>query len=99
MPMFLVWFLVVRGAPVTLYRTELNRTERWPFVLHVSTALPLVRAITQRGVETGHMSTNTATALVGAGLLSVLICLPIATTLRWEISSPDRLSSTPVKGG
>ncbi len=37
-PIFLVLFLVVRGAPVLLYRTDLGKAERLPFAL--SSAVP-----------------------------------------------------------
>jgi|SRR5271166_75142 len=80
-PIFLVLFLVVRGAPVFLYRNELPKEERWPLALYSATALPMVVAISSIGVRTGRMPTDIAAALVGAGLLSVLLFPTIATTL------------------
>lgn len=82
-PVFLALFLLIRGAPsLLIYRKELGRGERLPFVLYISTALPLVVAITDIGVQTGRMRTDNAAALVGAGMLSVLLFPLIALALR-----------------
>jgi Kef-type K+ transport system membrane component KefB len=53
-PIFLVLFLVVRGAPVFLYRKDLAKEQRWPFALYSATALPMVVAITDIGIRTAH---------------------------------------------
>jgi len=71
-PMFMALFLLVRGAPVILYRNDLAKDERLPFALYCGTALPLVVAITNIGVATAGMSVEIATAMVGAAVLSVL---------------------------
>jgi Kef-type K+ transport system membrane component KefB len=81
LPVFLTLFLVVRGAPVFLYRSDLAKAERWPFALYSATALPMVVAITSIGVRTGRMHSDIAAALVGAGLLSVLAFPTIAGAL------------------
>ena len=73
-PLFLVLFLLVRGAPaIFLYRKDLAKEERLPFALYCGTALPLVLAITNIGVKTAGMSVEIATAMVGAAALSVLL--------------------------
>ena len=77
-PIFLGLFLLVRGAPVWLYRKDLVPDERWPFALYSATALSMVVAITDIGVRTGRMRSEIAAALVGAGLLSVLLFPTIA---------------------
>jgi Kef-type K+ transport system membrane component KefB len=83
LPLFLALFLVVRGLPaLLLYRRELPRNERAALALFSATALPLVVAITHIGVDQGHMTTSTAAALVGAGVLSVLIFPAAALALR-----------------
>jgi Kef-type K+ transport system membrane component KefB len=83
LPLFLALFLVVRGLPaLLLYRRELPRNERAALALFSATELPLVVAITHIGVDQGHMTTSTATALVGAGVLSVLIFPAAALALR-----------------
>ena len=73
-PMFVALFLVVRGAPaLLLYRKELPVASVRAFALLQSAALPLVVVITGIGVETGQMRSDNAAALVGAGLLSVVL--------------------------
>ena len=72
-PVFLVLFLLVRGAPVVLYGRDLARTERLPFMLYSATALPLVLAITNIGVTSEGMRVEIASAMVGAAVLSVLL--------------------------
>ncbi|MFJ6485745.1 cation:proton antiporter [Streptomyces sp. NPDC091682] len=74
LPVFLVLFLVVRGLPIRLLAPrDLGRDERSALVLFGSTALPLVVAITTLGVEDGMMTSGEAAALVGAGMVSVLV--------------------------
>jgi Kef-type K+ transport system membrane component KefB len=80
-PIFLALFLLIRGAPVFLYRKDLPKEERWPFALYSATALPMVVAIAAIGVRTGHMHSNIAAALVGAALLSVLLFPTLAGAL------------------
>ena len=72
-PVFLLLFLIVRGVPVVLYRNDIDRNQRLPFMLYSATALPLVVAITNIGVRTGQLRSDMAASLVGAGLLSVLL--------------------------
>jgi hypothetical protein len=72
--LFFVLFLVVRGTPaLLLYRDVLNRGERYSLALLSSTQLPFVVAITALATSSGHMPASTATALVGAALLSPLV--------------------------
>lgn len=75
-PLFLALFLVVRGLPALLYRRDLPRHDVVALGLLQSAALPLVVVITSIGVATGRMQPDNAAALVGAGLLSVVV-LPI----------------------
>jgi Kef-type K+ transport system membrane component KefB len=72
-PLFLALFLLVRGVPVLLCRRDLPPGELMPMGLMSATALPLVVAIADIGVETRGLRTETAAALVGAGMLSVLL--------------------------
>jgi Kef-type K+ transport system membrane component KefB len=81
-PLYLLFFLIVRGAPTLLYRDELGKDELLPFALYSSTALPFVIALTELGVSTGRMRTDNAAALVGAGMLSVLLFPMTAMALR-----------------
>jgi hypothetical protein len=67
-------FLFIRGLPVLLlYRRDLPRSELPALALFSAAALPLLVAITQIGLETKTMRTEVAVALVGAGMLSVLL--------------------------
>jgi hypothetical protein len=52
------------------------------FALYAGTALPLVVAITEVGLATGRMQTDSAAALVGAAVFSVLIFPLVALALR-----------------
>jgi Kef-type K+ transport system membrane component KefB len=83
LPVFLALFLVVRGAPVwLLYRGVIAVQDRLPLALTSATALPLVVAITTIGLEEGRMRPENAAALVGAGMVSVLLFPLAALTLR-----------------
>ena len=86
-PVFLLLSFIVRGAPVFLYRHDMTRGERLPFILYSATALSLVIAITNIGVRTGRMTTDVAAALVGAGLVSVLLFPTMAEFLLSKANS------------
>jgi Kef-type K+ transport system membrane component KefB len=81
-PLFLALFLLVRGLPVCLYRRELGGRDRLALAFYSATALPVVVAITQLGVATGRMQPGIAAALVGAGMISLLLFPQIAMALR-----------------
>jgi Kef-type K+ transport system membrane component KefB len=82
-PLYLALFLVIRGVPVLLfYRRDLPRWDLAPLALLSATALPLVVAITQIGLDTHRMKSENAAALVGAAMLSVLIFPYVAFALR-----------------
>ena len=49
--------------------------------LLTATALPLLVALTQIGLSTGHMLPENAAALVGAGVLSVMVYPGLALAL------------------
>ncbi|MGW7308755.1 cation:proton antiporter [Streptomyces sp. NPDC054835] len=83
LPLFLVLFLVVRGGPVALLAPrDLARPDRGALVLYSSTALPLVVAITTIGVDDEALTAGEAAALVGAGMVSVLVFPLLALKLR-----------------
>ncbi|MFE3072382.1 cation:proton antiporter [Streptomyces sp. NPDC059247] len=85
LPVFLLLFLVVRGGPIWfLAPRDLGRKDRGGLVLYGSTALPLVVAITTIGVDDGAMTAGEAAALVGAGMLSVLLFPLLALKARAE---------------
>ena len=73
-PIFLGLLLVVRGLPAMfVYRGVLSRRERSALVFLQATALPLLVVITEIGLDTERMKPANAAALVGAGMLSVLL--------------------------
>jgi Kef-type K+ transport system membrane component KefB len=82
LPVFLVLFLLARGAPVlALYRSMVPSREIKPLALFTSTALPMVVAITSIGVQTGQLEKNLAAALVGAAMISVAVFPLVALSL------------------
>ena len=82
-PGFAVLFLLCRGLPAwILYRDELTREERLPLALFSAAGLPLIVAITEIGTDAGVMRAEEAVALVGAGMLSVLLFPLVALALR-----------------
>jgi Kef-type K+ transport system membrane component KefB len=81
-PVFLLLLLVVRCAPALLYRPDLVPRDRLVLALYSATTLPLVVVITHLGTAAGRMQPENAAALVGAGILSVLIFPLVALSLR-----------------
>ena len=87
-PLFLGLFLLVRGLPVLLYQRQLGGRDRLALAFYSATALPLVVAITEVGVSTEQMTPEIAAALVGAGMISLLVYPQIALALRPGVPSP-----------
>ena len=95
-PAFLVLFLVVRGAPVFLYRKDITKQERLPFALSVSVAsLSIIVVITEIGLRAQVMNPDIAAALVGAALLSVLLFPTIAGVILQRIALHHPSAGTP----
>ncbi|HEY1316857.1 MAG TPA: cation:proton antiporter [Gaiella sp.] len=83
LPLFLLLFLLVRGVPAfVLYVRLFDARDRTALAFYLATELPLVVAITTVAVETGHMRVSTASALVGAAMLSTLLFPLVAMRLR-----------------
>jgi Kef-type K+ transport system membrane component KefB len=79
---FLFLLLTVRGFPALfLYRHDLGLSQRLQMTLLTATALPLLVALAQIGLSTGHMLPENAAALVGAGVLSVVLFPGLAVAL------------------
>ncbi|HEX4163477.1 MAG TPA: cation:proton antiporter, partial [Acidimicrobiales bacterium] len=73
-PLFALLFLFTRGLPTyVVYRRALDRTRLTALSILSSTALPLVVVITTIGVDEHKMKPQNASALVAAGMLSVLV--------------------------
>ncbi|WP_173924237.1 cation:proton antiporter [Agromyces sp. Marseille-P2726] len=82
-PAFLLLLLVVRGIPSMLAAPpRSSRRDRVAIGLFGATGLPIIVAVTAIGVEHGDLSPGTAAALVGAGMLSVLIFPLVALAVR-----------------
>ena len=66
--------LVVRGLPSLLvYRRALSMTQRLQMMFITATSLPLLVALAEIGLRNGTMLPENAAALVGAGVLSVIV--------------------------
>ncbi|RXZ70465.1 cation:proton antiporter [Agromyces albus] len=83
LPIFLVLFLVVRGLPSMLAAPPgSSRRDLAATALFGATGLPIIVAVSAIGVDEGYLTSGTAAALVGAGMLSVLLFPLIALALR-----------------
>ena len=80
MPLFLLALLAVRGLPALLYRGAVGTRRTVAAALLQATSLPFIVAATQIGIELGTVSEANAAALVGAGILSVLLFPLLAVT-------------------
>jgi len=79
---FFLLLLVVRGLPSLLvYRRALAARQRVEMTFIAATSLPLLIALAEIGEQDGVMLPATAAALVGAGVLSVLVYPLIAVGL------------------
>src|SRR5215475_3951605 len=79
---FFVLLLVVRGLPSLLvYRRALPLRQRAEMTFITATTMPLLIALAAIGLSTGVMIPANAAALVGAGVLSVLVYPLIAIAL------------------
>lgn len=79
---FFVLLLVVRGLPSLLvYRHALPLRQRVEMTFITATTMPLLIAIAVIGLSDGVMIPANAAALVGAGVLSVLVYPSIAAAL------------------
>jgi Kef-type K+ transport system membrane component KefB len=83
LPIFLVLLLIVRGLPGSIAAPSGSTfADRGALTLFSATGLPIIVAVTNIGLDEHALSTGTATALVGAGMLSVLVFPIIALTMR-----------------
>ena len=94
--LLLVLMLVVRGGPVLLlFRRGLPGRERVQTALYSATALPLLVALTEIAVADGSMSSSTGAALVGAGVLSVIVLPMVASRLGGAAPEAGRADESP----
>jgi Kef-type K+ transport system membrane component KefB len=72
-PVFLAALLAVRGLPALLYRQLIDARRTAIAGLMQATSLPFIVAATTIGAELGLIDAAESAALIGAGLLSVLL--------------------------
>jgi Kef-type K+ transport system membrane component KefB len=101
---FFVLLLVVRGLPSLLvYRRALPLRQRVEMTFITATTMPLLIALAAIGLSTGVMIPANAAALVGAGVLSVLVYPFIAIALarrgRTAPAGPDAAVAGPGAAG
>jgi Kef-type K+ transport system membrane component KefB len=80
-PVFLLALLIVRGVPALLYRRLLDGRRTLVAGILQATSLPFIVAATAIGLELGLLDAAESAALVGAGLLSVLVFPLLGVTL------------------
>jgi Kef-type K+ transport system membrane component KefB len=87
--LFFVLMLAVRGGPALLvYRGVLTPRRRGQTALVSATALPVLVALTEIGLRSGTMLPENAAALVGAGVLTVLLFPALVVALDRRSESP-----------
>lgn len=73
-PIFTVLFLFTRGLPTfAFFRSVLDKAQLRALTILSATGLPLIVVITSIGVDEHKMKPQNASALIAAGMLSVLI--------------------------
>lgn len=77
-PLFVVALLCARGLPALLYTSSLGLRAAVTAGLLQATSLPFIVTATQIGLLVGLMDPSTATGLVCAGLVSVLVFPAVA---------------------
>jgi Kef-type K+ transport system membrane component KefB len=93
-PALLILFLVARGVPTLLYRTDLPRSERPAFTLLTSvSSLGLVVVLVEIGLRAKNMNPDVASALIAAALLSSLVYPTLAGVLLSRTPAPVRPGS------
>jgi Kef-type K+ transport system membrane component KefB len=93
---FFVLLLLVRGVPALfVYRRDLPAPRRVQMMLLTATALPLLVALTEIGLQNGSMLPENAAALVGAGVLSVAVFPALAVWLQPRALEAEREAAAP----
>lgn len=84
-PIYGALMLVTRGVPaLLLYRTDLACRQRFALALHSGVQLSLVVAITSIAVRRGLMEGSQGAALVGGGILTMILFPALARPLLRE---------------
>ena len=80
--LFCAAFLLIRLVPLFVYADVLTGADLPALAMMTAATLPLVVAISYLGVQSGQMRPDTATALVGAALMTVTVFPSLAQWLR-----------------
>jgi len=94
-PVFLAALLVVRGLPALVYRRLVDGTHTAIAAIMQATSLPFIVAATAIGMDLGLIDAAASAALIGAGLLSVLIFPLIGLVLLRRTAPADRAPEPP----
>ena len=87
-PLLVVSFLIVRGAPALLYRKRLGLRPAVAVGFLQAATLTFPVVVAEIGLSLDLLSQATAAALIGAALLSVLIFPAVALALRpWTVAA------------
>jgi Kef-type K+ transport system membrane component KefB len=97
-PIFLAALLAVRGLPALAYLRLIGPRRTVVAGLLQATSLPFIVAASMIGVDLGVISEATSAALIGAGLLSVLIFPLLAATILARGSRPDEVAEEGAAG-
>jgi Kef-type K+ transport system membrane component KefB len=92
-PIFLAALVAVRGLPAALYRRRLGTRKAAIAGLMQSTSLPFIVAATAIGQQLGLIDAAASAALIGAGLLSVLLFPVTSLTALRRTTRPSRSPS------
>ena len=88
--LFLALLLVTRGSAALLSARELGAARKTAALAFFSaTGLPLIVAVIEVGEERGEIDTHVAAALVGAGMISVLLYPLLALALSGRETKPS----------
>jgi Kef-type K+ transport system membrane component KefB len=98
--LFFVLMLAVRGMPaLATYRGVLPLRQRVQTALITTTALPVLIALTEIGLRNGTMLRENAAALVGAGVLTVLVLPALAVAIDRPETVPAVSRGRPRRAG
>jgi Kef-type K+ transport system membrane component KefB len=95
LPIFLAALVLVRGLPALLYRRLLDGRRVVVAAMMQATSLPFIVAATAIGIELGLVDAAESAALIGAGLLSVLIFPLLGLTLLRGATPRDEAPRAP----
>ncbi|MHA7300231.1 cation:proton antiporter [Pseudarthrobacter sp. MDT1-22] len=101
-PLFLLLLLIIRGLPSILAAPpKSSHADKRAIILFGATGLPIVVGVTGIGRDEGLISGGIASALVGAGMLSVLVFPPLALRQhqRRPSETPARHKESPQETG